>query len=164
MSGMPLHVRWLGRVPYREALAVQQALPDTPHLLYRHNALRPPRHPIDRWRYRARYERLDGLVFVSVAERDAFVRIHREWKRLGYPFETLAPSLATAIGSSGDRPSALAELMGIIQNGGIRAPTLRIEPDAAVISTLRCGKSAERSIDSQCHRCTDQLLEFSRFD
>ena len=39
-----------------------------------------------------------------------------------------------------------------------------IEPDAAVISTLRCGKSAERSIDSQCHRCTDQLLEFSRFD
>ena len=39
-----------------------------------------------------------------------------------------------------------------------------IEPDAAVISTLRCGKSAERSIDSQCHRCTDQLLEFSRLD
>ena len=58
----------------KQAMAVQQALPDTPHLLYRHNALRPPRHPIDRWRYRARYERLDGLVFVSVAERDAFVR------------------------------------------------------------------------------------------
>jgi len=58
----------------KQAMAVQQALPGTPHLLYRHNALRPPRHPIDRWRYRARYERLDGLVFVSVAERDAFVR------------------------------------------------------------------------------------------
>ncbi|SPU55811.1 Spore coat protein SA [Brevundimonas vesicularis] len=58
----------------KQALAVQQALPETPHLLYRHNALRPPRHPIDRWRYRARYERLDGLIFVSVAERDAFVR------------------------------------------------------------------------------------------
>lgn len=58
----------------KQALAVQQALPETPHLLYRHNALRLPRHPIDRWRYRARYERLDGLVFVSVAERDAFVR------------------------------------------------------------------------------------------
>jgi glycosyltransferase involved in cell wall biosynthesis len=58
----------------KQALAVQQALPETPHLLYRHNALRPPRHPIDRWRYRARYERLDALVFVSVAERDAFVR------------------------------------------------------------------------------------------
>ena len=58
----------------KQAMAVQQALPDMPHLLYRHNALRPPRHLIDRWRYRARYDRLDGLVFVSVAERDAFVR------------------------------------------------------------------------------------------
>jgi len=26
MNGMPLHVRWLGRVPYREALALQQAM------------------------------------------------------------------------------------------------------------------------------------------
>lgn len=58
----------------KQAMAVQQALPGTPHLLYRHNALRPPRHSIDRWRYKARYDRLDGLVFVSVAERDAFVR------------------------------------------------------------------------------------------
>jgi membrane peptidoglycan carboxypeptidase len=37
------------------------------------------------------------------------------------------PSLATAIGSSGDRPAALAELIGIIQNDGIRLPTLRID-------------------------------------
>jgi glycosyltransferase involved in cell wall biosynthesis len=58
----------------KQALAVQRALPGAPHLLYRHNALRTPRHLIDRWRYRARYERLDGLVFVSMAERDAFVR------------------------------------------------------------------------------------------
>lgn len=58
----------------KQALAVQQALSKTPHLLYRHNALRPPRHPIDRWRYRVRYERLDGLIFVSATERDAFVR------------------------------------------------------------------------------------------
>ena len=58
----------------KQALAVQRALPDTPHLLYRHNALRPPRHAVDRWRYKARYERLDGLVFVSMAERDAFAR------------------------------------------------------------------------------------------
>ena len=33
---------------------------------------------------------------------------------MGYPFASLTPSLATAIGSSGDRPAALAELMGII--------------------------------------------------
>ncbi len=39
------------------------------------------------------------------------------------PFEHLVPSLATALGSSGDRPAALAELMGIIQNDGLRLPT-----------------------------------------
>jgi membrane peptidoglycan carboxypeptidase len=37
------------------------------------------------------------------------------------------PSYATAIGSSGDRPAALAELMGIIVAGGVRQPTVQIE-------------------------------------
>ena len=37
------------------------------------------------------------------------------------------PRYATAIGVSGDRPAALAELMGIIVNGGVRLPTARIE-------------------------------------
>jgi glycosyltransferase involved in cell wall biosynthesis len=57
----------------KQALAVQNALPEAVHLLYRHNALRTPRHALDVWRYRARYRRVDGLVFVSRAERDAFV-------------------------------------------------------------------------------------------
>ncbi|MBD4432922.1 hypothetical protein GUG90_17430, partial [Xanthomonas citri pv. citri] len=39
----------------------------------------------------------------------------------------LVPSYATALGSSGDRPAALAELMGIIVNDGVRMPTLRLE-------------------------------------
>lgn len=46
---------------------------------------------------------------------------------MGYPFDHLVPSLATAIGSSGDRPAALAELMGIILNDGVREPVLRID-------------------------------------
>ncbi len=37
------------------------------------------------------------------------------------------PSLATAIGSSADRPAALAELMGIILNDGVRMPTVRVD-------------------------------------
>ena len=61
----------------------------------------------------------------SIPER-AFERIAEEWRRLGYPFEHLVPSLATSIGSSADRPAALAELMGIVVNGGIRRPTHRI--------------------------------------
>jgi membrane peptidoglycan carboxypeptidase len=63
----------------------------------------------------------------SLLEVEAFLEIHKQWKRLGYPFEYLVPSYATAIGSSGDRPAALAELMGIIVNDGLRLPTARIE-------------------------------------
>jgi hypothetical protein len=49
----------------------------------------------------------------------AFVEIHKAWQQLGYPFDSLVASLATAIGSSADRPQALAELVGIIQRGGV---------------------------------------------
>jgi membrane peptidoglycan carboxypeptidase len=58
---------------------------------------------------------------------EAFQEIHRHWKRLAYPFEALVPSYATAIGVSGDRPAALAELIGIILNDGVRQPTVRLE-------------------------------------
>ena len=37
------------------------------------------------------------------------------------------PSYATAIGSSADRPAALAELAGILLNDGVLQPTQRIE-------------------------------------
>lgn len=63
----------------------------------------------------------------NLLEVEAFLEIHRSWKRVGYPFDTLVPSLATAIGSSADRPAALAELMGIILNNGVRVPTVLIE-------------------------------------
>ena len=63
----------------------------------------------------------------NLLEVEAFLEIHRAWKRLGYPFDHLVPSLATAIGSSADRPAALAELMGIILNNGVRQPTILIE-------------------------------------
>jgi hypothetical protein len=52
-------------------------------------------------------------------ERDAFLRMTPYWRHLGFPFSRLVPSLATAIGSSADRPEALGELMGIIVNDGI---------------------------------------------
>jgi membrane peptidoglycan carboxypeptidase len=58
-------------------------------------------------------------------EGDAFAEIHRAWKRLGYPFGHLVPSYATALGSSGDNPAALAELAGIILNDGVRQPGVR---------------------------------------
>ena len=60
-------------------------------------------------------------------EEEAFEKIWRDWRRLGYPFDRLVPSDATAIGSSADRPEALAELIGIILNDGIWQPTVRVE-------------------------------------
>ena len=59
-------------------------------------------------------------------EREAFARMTPYWQRLGFPFERLVPTLATSIGNSSDRPAALAELMGIILNDGVKKPTLRI--------------------------------------
>lgn len=78
------------------------------------------------WLFRPSATRAQKLRIRTELERRAFVPIHAAWRELGYPFASLVPSLATAIGSSADRPSALAELVGIIQNEGIRAPTLRI--------------------------------------
>ena len=59
-------------------------------------------------------------------EQDAFERMTPYWQRFGFPFDHLVPSLATAIGSSADRPIALAELVGIILNDGVHLPTVRI--------------------------------------
>jgi hypothetical protein len=62
-----------------------------------------------------------------LVEQDAFVAIHRQWQKLGYPFPTLVPSYATALGVSADRPTALTELMGIIVNDGLRMSMGQIE-------------------------------------
>ncbi|HEU5283789.1 MAG TPA: transglycosylase domain-containing protein [Burkholderiales bacterium] len=78
------------------------------------------------WLFRTRHRRTQELRILSMREAEAFREIHRRWKRLGYPFDSLVPSYATAIGSSADRPAALAELAGIVVNGGVRLPTVRI--------------------------------------
>ena len=59
----------------------------------------------------------------SLIEVEAFLEIHKGWKRLGYPFASLVPSYATAIGSSADRPAALADLMAILVNDGVKPPS-----------------------------------------
>lgn len=62
----------------------------------------------------------------SLMEIEAFQEIHRRWRDMGYPFSSLVPSYATAIGSSADRPAALAELIGVIVNNGVRLPAASI--------------------------------------
>ena len=85
------------------------------------------RQEVYSWLFRTRAKNARDSRIRSMLEIEAFLDIHHRWKRLGYPFEQLVPSLATALGSSGDRPAALAELMGIIVNNGVRMPTIRID-------------------------------------
>jgi hypothetical protein len=60
-------------------------------------------------------------------EEEAFDRILQDWRRQGYPFGHRVPSYGSAIGSSGDRPDALAVLMGLILNDGVRQPNVDLQ-------------------------------------
>lgn len=55
-------------------------------------------------------------------EQEAFTHIHKTWKEKGFPFDRMVPSIASALGASGDTPAALAELAGVILNNGVRQP------------------------------------------
>jgi membrane peptidoglycan carboxypeptidase len=79
------------------------------------------------WLFKTRSKSRQDIRIRTLLEIEAFTEIHAAWARLGYPFAYLTPSYATAIGSSADRPAALAELMGIILRGGIRAPAIRVD-------------------------------------
>ena len=78
------------------------------------------------WLFKTRHKGAQDVRIRNLLELEAFLEIQRAWKRLGYPFESLTPSYATALGASGDRPAALAELMGIIVNRGMRLPVTRV--------------------------------------
>jgi len=79
------------------------------------------------WLFKTRRKAAQDRRIRGLLEADAFAEIHRTWQRLGYPFDSLTPSYASALGASGDRPAALAELMGIIVNGGLRLATVSVE-------------------------------------
>lgn len=79
------------------------------------------------WLFKVRHKSRQDWRIQTLLELDAFQAIHTRWQRVGYPFESLVPSYATAIGSSADRPAALADLVGIIVNDGMRYQAVRIE-------------------------------------
>jgi cell division protein FtsI/penicillin-binding protein 2 len=74
------------------------------------------------WLLNSRNQRAQDLRLRIRVERDAFARMVPYWQRLGFPFKTMVPSYATAIGNSSDRPVALAEMIGVLVNDGIRRP------------------------------------------
>jgi membrane peptidoglycan carboxypeptidase len=78
------------------------------------------------WLFNPSQRRAQDLRIRIMLERDTFHEIHAAWARDGFPFGQLVPSLATAIGSSGDNPDALAVLAGIILNGGVKYPSVEV--------------------------------------
>ncbi len=75
------------------------------------------------WLFRSHSKHQQDIRIRTLTEQDAFREIYKAWKRQGYPFDSLVPSYATVIGVSGDTPAALADLMGIIVNNGVRNPS-----------------------------------------
>jgi membrane peptidoglycan carboxypeptidase len=116
------------------------------------------------WLFRTRVKSAQDTRIYTLLEVEAFLDIHQHWARLGYPFGHLVPSLATALGSSGDRPAALAELMGIILNDGVRLPTrhlaglhfARDTPWATVLG--RTPAEGERVMTPEVARALQQAL------
>jgi membrane peptidoglycan carboxypeptidase len=87
---------------------------------------REQRQDVYGWLFNTKHKGAQDTRIRNLIEQEAFAEILRRWRRLGYPFETITPSYATALGASGDRPAALAELMGVIVNRGMRLPVVRV--------------------------------------
>lgn len=79
------------------------------------------------WLFKTSRKNAQDKRISSLLELEAFLEIQKGWERLGYPFASMTPSLAAAVGASGDRPAALAELMGILVNNGVRYPTVIVD-------------------------------------
>ncbi|MBF0225293.1 MAG: transglycosylase domain-containing protein [Desulfobacterales bacterium] len=79
------------------------------------------------WLFKTSIKNKQDIRIKTILEMEAFVEIHKAWKRLGYSFGSLVPSYATALGASSDRPAGLAELIGIIINKGYYSPSYRIK-------------------------------------
>jgi len=90
-------------------------------------ASRAERAEVYRWLFRSRHKSAQDRRIRTELEREAFEEIHRQWRQTGYPFDSLVPSYATAIGTSADRPAALADLAGVLLNDGVRLPSRRFE-------------------------------------
>jgi membrane peptidoglycan carboxypeptidase len=85
------------------------------------------RQNVYQWLFKHSHSFAQQQRIMTLLEDDAFKQIHAAWERVGYPFASLTPSYATSIGASGDRPAALADLIGIISNDGVKLPAVRFE-------------------------------------
>ena len=85
------------------------------------------RQEVYQWLFKTHNKKTQESRIHQMLEQEAFEGIAADWRHLGYPFKALTPSIASALGASGDRPSSLAELMGIIVNNGMAMPAKKLD-------------------------------------
>ena len=85
------------------------------------------RQAVYSWLFSTHRKHAQDKRILGLLEGEGFLEIHRQWAAMGYPFDSLVPSYASALGASADRPAALAEMMGILVNDGVRKPATRIK-------------------------------------
>ncbi len=116
------------------------------------------------WLFKTKNRRAQETRLRERFERDAFDRMTAHWQRLGFPFERMVPSYASAIGSSADRPAALADLMGVIVNDGVRRPAtlideIRLAPGTPYYAALSAERPAgERVLAAAVARAVRRTL------
>lgn len=96
------------------------------HLTDVYDGSRNERQQVYQWLFSAKRKAAQDKRILTMLEQEGFSEILQQWKRVGYAFDSIVPSYATALGASADRPAALAELMGILVNDGLRKPIERI--------------------------------------
>jgi len=85
------------------------------------------RQAVYAWLFSTHRKQAQDKRILGLLEGEGFLEIQRQWAQMGYPFDSLVPSFATSLGASADRPAALAEMMGILVNDGMRKPNTRIQ-------------------------------------
>ncbi|HWP58573.1 MAG TPA: transglycosylase domain-containing protein [Candidatus Acidoferrales bacterium] len=154
LSIHPLHVWCAGELARKPEMTWEEVL----------NRSSAPRRTSYAWLLSPRNRRAQDLRLRIRFEKDAFERMTPYWQRLGFPFERLVPSYATAIGSSSDRPSALADLMGVIADDGVRRPAVAMRAlrfaAATPYETTFTPKSAsgERVMEPEVARALKDVL------
>jgi membrane peptidoglycan carboxypeptidase len=111
------------------------------------------RQEVYKWLFTTHRKHAQDRRIADLLEVEAFLGIHKQWKKMGYPFDSLVPSYATSLGASADRPAALAEMMGILVNGGVRKGSERIES-----LHFAAGTPYETMVKRNKHAANEQVL------
>ena len=115
---------------------------------------REERQIVYEWLFKTPSVRAQDIRIKTLMEMESFEEVHKQWKKVGYPFSSMVPSLASSIGSSGDRPIALAELVGIILNDGKKLPLVRLNE-----LHLAAGTPYETKLVRQDQPASEQVLK-----